>query len=402
MGGAAGHIKHLHEEHDLTFTTIVEVLKRATIGTLKDVTEKLDGQALTFSWDPVLGLRTARGLKDISAGGLTETELAGKFDGKPRVKEAFSTAHRMLTVAVNELTVSERTLIFGEELSNWFNVEVIDVQNLNVIRYSTSALVLHRNPVFIKQDKKVRRTVDEAASGRLCESIDRMDRAVSQFGWSLKGPVGVKLHNIDRSFLMEFRGLLERELHRVGLNFDATIQDYLRRRISHHVEQLSLPDDVHLHVINRALEARGCLNLAELKRLCPNRARAIGQFIDCSEQLVKQLRFPIELLIHRAAGEILSRIRSPLISDHPSAISAMRNDLQHSIELINATEDPEQIHLLNGHMHKLGGLEEVTASIEGIVFPWDGRIFKLTGSFAPVNQILGILRYDRTRKNRSL
>ncbi len=43
---------------------------------------------------------------------------------------------------------------------------------------------------------------------------------------------------------------------------------------------------------------------------------------------------------------------------------------------------------------RLGGFEKIVP-IEGIVFVYGGQTFKLTGAFAPINQILGTLKYSR-------
>ena len=43
---------------------------------------------------------------------------------------------------------------------------------------------------------------------------------------------------------------------------------------------------------------------------------------------------------------------------------------------------------------KLGGFDAIVP-VEGVVFVYKGNTYKLTGAFAPVNQILGVLKYAR-------
>ena len=43
----------------------------------------------------------------------------------------------------------------------------------------------------------------------------------------------------------------------------------------------------------------------------------------------------------------------------------------------------------DGQLEKLGNIENIAASLEGVVFQHKGKIYKLTGSFAMVNQIVG-------------
>ena len=52
-GGAAGHMSHPFDDRDLTFSDLKEMIRRSLAGELnveKEVTEKLDGQNLMFSW----------------------------------------------------------------------------------------------------------------------------------------------------------------------------------------------------------------------------------------------------------------------------------------------------------------------------------------------------------------
>ena len=45
-------------------------------------------------------------------------------------------------------------------------------------------------------------------------------------------------------------------------------------------------------------------------------------------------------------------------------------------------------------IERLGGFDALVPS-EGVVFTYGGHTYKLTGAFAPVNQILGVLKYAR-------
>jgi len=43
-------------------------------------------------------------------------------------------------------------------------------------------------------------------------------------------------------------------------------------------------------------------------------------------------------------------------------------------------------------LNAIGGLDSIVPS-EGIVFKYNGKTFKLTGSFAPINQITGLMTF---------
>ena len=48
MGGAGGHMAHLHEDLDLTFKELVSILNQVASADI-EVTEKVDGQNLFFT-----------------------------------------------------------------------------------------------------------------------------------------------------------------------------------------------------------------------------------------------------------------------------------------------------------------------------------------------------------------
>ena len=40
-------------------------------------------------------------------------------------------------------------------------------------------------------------------------------------------------------------------------------------------------------------------------------------------------------------------------------------------------------------LEKLGDIENIASSLEGVVFNYKGKIYKITGAFAMVNQLIG-------------
>ena len=50
MGGVAGHMAHLSEDTDLTFSEIVDILSKVANAEITNATEKVDGQNLFLSW----------------------------------------------------------------------------------------------------------------------------------------------------------------------------------------------------------------------------------------------------------------------------------------------------------------------------------------------------------------
>jgi hypothetical protein len=67
------------------------------------------------------------------------------------------------------------------------------------------------------------------------------------------------------------------------------------------------------------------------------------------------------------------------------------------IKDLQTSDNPDTLKKLEIQLKKIermGGFDTIVP-IEGIVFTYGGNTYKLTGSFAPVNQILGVLKYAR-------
>ena len=81
MGGAAGHMAHLHEDLDLTFNDLINILNQVATANI-DVVEKVDGQNLFLTVDTLGEIRTARNSTDIKRGGMSTSDYAAKWKGR--------------------------------------------------------------------------------------------------------------------------------------------------------------------------------------------------------------------------------------------------------------------------------------------------------------------------------
>ena len=114
MGGAAGHLMHLYDDREITFREIKDVLTRAAQGKLEQVTEKLDGLNIVFTWNVKEGsLKVARAAGDVVRGGMNAQELAQKFEGRESLEEAFNSTFEVLSSAISILGRKLQTDVFG-------------------------------------------------------------------------------------------------------------------------------------------------------------------------------------------------------------------------------------------------------------------------------------------------
>ncbi len=73
----------------------------------------------------------------------------------------------------------------------------------------------------------------------------------------------------------------------------------------------------------------------------------------------------------------------------------MKKQLDNAISDVRSGGDLKKLNTLKLQLDKLnsiGGLDAVVPS-EGIVFKYNGKTYKFTGAFAPINQITGLMTF---------
>ena len=73
----------------------------------------------------------------------------------------------------------------------------------------------------------------------------------------------------------------------------------------------------------------------------------------------------------------------------------MKKQLDSAIKNVRAGGDLKKLNTLKlqlDKLNKIGGLKSIVPS-EGIVFKYNGKTYKFTGAFAPINQITGLMTF---------
>ena len=112
MGGLGGHMAHLHEDIDLTFGEIKDILSTVASANI-EVTEKVDGYNLFLTVLPTGEIRTFRNAGDVKRGGMTPQEYADKWKGHP-AEVGFMRGFSAISQAVKGL---------GEKLSQFLKMD---------------------------------------------------------------------------------------------------------------------------------------------------------------------------------------------------------------------------------------------------------------------------------------
>ncbi len=405
MGGVAGHLSHLHENLDFTFGEIKSILQNVASANL-EVVEKVDGQNLFFTYRDG-ALQTARNAGDVKKGGMTPEEFASKWKDHP-AEDAFMNGFKAITRAVERMSEEDKTAVFLNG-RNYINAEIMYVGNPNIIQYGANNVVLHNLQNFDGPEPAVE---SQGPFRQLVDAVEDIEGELDAEGWKVSGPQIVELQDISKDGHYE---TLESSLSALGMSDDATIGDYVSEQLRRgDVGNLPVPVVKQEGIIKRILGQENAPSLRDLKKDVPKDvAKQISTLATKtnSKKTISRAVAPVERIISDFAIEVMRGMQSFFqAGDSDKEIARMREELQSSIAAIQGAQgdDAEAMgDMLATQMEKLGDIENMASDMEGVVFehpPGSGKLYKLTGSFAMANQIIGRARRMPTQdlKNEAL
>ena len=104
---------------------------------------------------------------------------------------------------------------------------------------------------------------------------------------------------------------------------------------------------------------------------------------------------PFETLFFEVGAEILKNISGYIAVSPNVAVQKIRKEVISALNQLKRPDKIDKLKKLKIQIEKLeaiGGLSSIVPS-EGVVFKYKGKVYKFTGAFAPINQILGSLKF---------
>ena len=406
MGGLGGHMAHLSEDLDLTFSEIIEVLGKVARAEIKNVTEKVDGQNLFLSVDDTGNFRAARSPSDIAKGGMSLDQYVAKWKGHP-AEDAFMNGFRALTMALKNLDAQTlQDLFSGGE--RYINMEIMYPKNPNIIHYTSPQIVLHGlKYVGSQEDKEEQKRLEAAADDAFKQLVELVEAAESQVGeelWRVNGPKLVELKALaDGSALERVTSKIQQIAAPVGLS--ATLGDLVEVYLRQYAQEAGLSDDITdkmlLLLFDTEEAKKKGITVSSLKKEVPPELKPtiskLGTKTNSKKVIISILR-PLEIAVSDFAIAVLRGLKSFFVDAHDEEVVRMRQELEQSIAYLKTladSGDPKAAELIDKQLEKLGDVENVASSMEGVVFeypPGSGKIYKLTGAFAMANQLIGRAR----------
>jgi hypothetical protein len=393
-GGAYGHMNHPFDiEMNLTFSDLKNIVTKALNGDLETAREKTDGQALAISWvnGRLVAARNKSHLKNNGAGAMTIGQVADKFAGRGGLTDAYNFAMQDLSKAISGLSEAQRKMVFKNG-SCFMNLEVIYPTSVNVIPYGQPLLVFHGT---FEYDKEGSIIGENQQAARVLAGMIKQVNAHVQSKYTIQGPPMQSLPKSEdlSSRQGKYLGMISKLQSEFGLKDSDGVADYHQAWWTNFVEKTAKKLDYQqkIGLVKRWAFGNKSFRIADIK---DEKIRIWAEQMDKQDQqkISKQNLMRFEEIFLGVGADVLSFMTSVLTANPDSAKKQMVSRLQSTISQVKASGDPKKVAKLKLELQRLnalGGFDKIVPN-EGIVFVYGGNTYKLTGAFAPLNQILGI------------
>jgi phosphopantetheine adenylyltransferase len=392
-GGAYGHMSHPFDDMDLTFGDLKNIIKGALTGKLELTREKTDGQALAISWKNgrLIAARNKSHLQNAGAGAMGIEDVASKFGGRGGLTDAYNFAMRDLTAAISGLSEAQRKKIFDEGKC-FMNLEVIWPTSVNVIPYGQALLVFHNTTCYDEKGSAI--GANQGAATMLAGMIKQVNADV-QSKYTIQGPPVTELPKNEELSSKQTKYLTQ--LQKIQFQFQLSDKDGVSEYHQAWWEDFVNKSKVKLQKLEKeALVRRWAFGDKSFRLNTIADKDAQGWAIENDKvNVAKQQKDNVrqfEEIFLGVGADVLSFMGSVLTVNPDAAVRSMKDRLKSTADKVRGSGDVSKIAKLKMELSRLasiGGKDKIVPN-EGIVFVYKGNTYKLTGTFAPLNQILGI------------
>ena len=393
-GGAYGHMAHPFDiEMNLTFGDLKNIVKKALTGDLEVAREKTDGQALAISWvnGRLVAARNKSHLKNKGEGAMTIGQVADKFAGRGGLTDAYNFAMSDLSKAIGSLSEPQKKKIFKDGAC-FMNLEVIYPTSVNVIPYNQPLLVFHGTMEYNEEGVAIGE--DQQAAKVLAGMIKQVNQHV-QSKYTIQGPPMQKLpKNENLSKLQpKYMGMISKLQSEFGLSDSDGVGEYHQAWWTNFVDKNAKGLDAQekIGLVKRWAFGDKGFRIATIQ---DPKLRSWADNTEKKDQakIAKDNLMKFEEIFLGVGADVLSFMQSVLTANPAEATKQMLTRLNQTIADVKKAGDSKKIEKLKLELQRLealGGFDKIVPN-EGIVFVYNGNTYKLTGAFAPLNQILGL------------
>jgi hypothetical protein len=402
-GGAAGHMSHPFDNNDLTFGDFKNMIIGGLQGELnfeEEPTEKTDGQNV-FATIQNGEVKFARNKTELQ-NPMSLKDFQNKFEGHASklVQDTFQFAAADLATLLIKLPAKTQEEVFQNGL-NFMNMELIYSANPNVIHYDVDVIQFHG---IKKTDGAGNIVGDDNSAAKSVTGVLKSLNADVGKTFTIIPPQVIKLQK-DINFeenQSKFLGKLDALKNRYKLTDADSVARYHEMWWREQIENLfgEYPQNIKEGLLLRwAYDDKKTLNMRSLdKELTKQQSETVKKFDkeDYKAKFKENIR-PFEDLFLELGSVILKNASNFVAASPDKEMQRLHNEIRTEADKIKLNGDLTQIDKVAKELDRLeriGGIQSIIPT-EGIVFSYKGHMYKLTGTFAAINQLMGIIKYGR-------
>ena len=404
MGGKAGRLQHLHENPSITFEEIKQIFKKINDGKML-VTEKCDGQNLLLSYSVTEGkTKAARNNNHLLQGGISSNrinELAENIDFQKSIIEAFSSFEE----TVKKLSLEEQIEIFGPNTNYYYNTELQDPNNSNVFKYDTKKICIHRTGHLL--NNKYNGVITEDI---LADQFNRLEEVINKqiITENITDKFVVTINPIRNIQPLKNKTCYETAMHKLQsemlvskMTDKSSLAEYILERMDQEITNIvpELTKEAKVILLKRLMKVKEVTakNVYKVLNETNNShlIEKVKNIIDNEGKLHKKCISPIEEVITEYGAGVLNEFSSFSIKDPITENIRIKRKLKEIITAVNMSNDIQAKTFINNQLARMKNFDNTNLTCEGIVFKFNGDVYKMTGFFSPLNQILGMTKYQR-------
>jgi hypothetical protein len=283
------------------------------------------------------------------------------------------------------------------------NMELIYSLNPNVIHYDTNVIQFHGIKETDGQGNKTGDSRDPAAARTLAKMLQGVNADLGKT-FRIIPPKIIQLMK-DVNFAenaARFIKQIDSLRNRYRLGDSDTISKYNEMWWREEIDRNfpGLDDQVKEGLVLRwAYDDKKTLDMRALAKLAdPATLTAIKRFDREDVKLkYKENVEPFEDIFLEVGSIVLKNATDFLAASPEREAQRLRAEIMQAAGNIRKTGSADQVTKVSRELkrlEKIGGIDAVLPT-EGIVFKYGGKVYKLTGAFAAINQLLGAIKYGR-------
>lgn len=401
-GGAYGHLSHFHDIKTNTFADLREFIDTVLQGKMEYARIKTDGMNLMFSFidGHLRAARNTSDLKNFGKNSLTMDSLNKKFEGRGAIQKSFVAAARDLQHAIGKLPKAQVDEIF-ENGKNWMSVEIMHPNTQNVIPYGVYELRFHGIRKYDEKGNIVGE--DKAAADKLAKMIADIKQN-KQDTFEIKSLEVASFPPLpdfkaQRAYFDKKVDALQREF---GMKDKNTIADAFRvefeKLIKTHAREAryTIPKAELTGLVNRWAFNDTSFKARDIQSIKNETFRdwALDFDKEGAGHFAKEISNKFEYLTLELGARVLKNLSSFMVANPQKSVQELKKGIDDVIRQVQASKNPELIDKMKYELERLASIGGVNAIApeEGVTFMFKDHFYKLTGAFAPINQIMN-LRY---------